>query len=152
MGASSSTRLIEDGTSLSPLVSGSAANGSGELSGQRDYVIASPLVWIWIGLLTIAGYAGVFPQLSKLWEIWTTDPLRSIGILILPTSVFLIVYAWRQSNWELRGSWWGLLPVVLAFAPIISARRLEFFWIHGDFKLNFIPSVFPIFLYTGGVV
>jgi len=94
----------------------------------------------------------MYPQLSKLWEIWMTDPLRSIGILILPTSIALLIYAWRQSGWELRGSWWGLLPVVLAYAPIISARRLEFFWIHGDFKLNFIPSVFPICLYTGGII
>jgi exosortase J len=110
------------------------------------------LLWSCIGLLSVAGYAGIYPQLSKLLEIWTTDPLRSLGILILPTSIVLIMYLWRQSGWELRGSWWGLLPIALAFAPIISARRLEFFWAHGDLKLNFIPSVLPICLYTGGII
>jgi exosortase J len=94
----------------------------------------------------------MYPQLAKLYQIWTTDPLRSIGILILPTSIALLIHVWRQSGWELRGSWWGLLPVALAYVPIISARRLEFFWTHGDFRLNFIPSVFPICLYTSGII
>jgi len=130
----------------------SAASGTGDQSGQRERVSAIPLVWSWIGLLTICGYVGVYPQLSTLWEIWTSDPLRSIGILILPTSIALIIYVWRQSGWELRGSWWGLLPVALVFASMISGRRLAFFWTHGHFKLNFIPSVFPICIYTGGVI
>jgi len=94
----------------------------------------------------------MFPQLSKLWEIWTTDPLRSIGMLILPASIGLILYVWRQSGWEMHGSWWGLLPVALAFAPVVSAHRLEFYWAHGGVNLNFLPSVLPIFLYTGGVL
>ena len=152
MSASCSKHLIGDGTRYSQFGLSSAASGSGDQSGQRERVGASPLVWSWIGLLTIAGYVGVYPQISKLWEIWTGDPLRSIGIIILPTSLALILRVWRQNGWELRGSWWGLLLVALAFAPIVCARRLEFFWVVGDVKVNFIPSVLPIYLYTGGIV
>jgi exosortase J len=130
----------------------SAANGSGDQSGQREHVGAGPLVWSWIGLLAIVGSLGFYPQLSKLWEIWTTDPLRSIGIIILPAGIFLILHVWRQSGWELRGSWWGLAPVALAFAPLISARRLELFWVLRGARVNFIPSVLPICLYASGIL
>src|SRR5271165_655726 len=152
MSASDSTRLVADGTRPSPFALSSKTSGSGDRSGQRERVGASPLVWSWIGLLTIAGSVGIYPQLSKLWEILTTDPLRSIGIIILPTSIVLIIRVWRQSGWELRGSWWGLLLVALAFAPIIFTRRLEFFWVVRGITVNFIPSVLPIYLYTGGII
>ncbi|MGO9336319.1 MAG: exosortase J [Terracidiphilus sp.] len=102
--------------------------------------------------MTIVGFLGFYPQLPKLWEIWTTDPLRSIGIILLPTSIALILYVWRQSAWELRGSWWGLLFVGLAFAPLICARRIEFFWAFRGVRVNFIPSVWPIYFYAGGIV
>jgi exosortase J len=128
------------------------ASGSEDQSGQRERVGASPVVWSWIGLLTAAGFLGFYPQLAKLWEIWTTDPLRSIGMIILPTSIVLILHVWRQSGWELRGSWWGLVPVALAFAPLISGRRLEFFWVVRAVRVNFLPSVLPIYLYGAGVV
>jgi exosortase J len=152
MSASTSPRLVADGTRQSPFGSGSATTGSGDQSGQRERVDAGPMVWSLIVLLTIAGSVGIYPELSKLWEIWTTDPLRSIGMIILPTSLFLILRVWRQSGWELHGSWWGLVPVALTFAPIIFARHLEFFWAIGGVKVNFIPNVLPIYLYVGGVI
>jgi exosortase J len=102
--------------------------------------------------LTIVGSLGFYPQLPRLWEIWTTDPLRSIGIIILLTSIALVIHVWRLSGWELRGSWWGLVLVALSFAPLIFARRLEFFYAVRDVKVNFIPSVFPIYLYASGIV
>jgi exosortase J len=110
------------------------------------------LIWSWIGLLAVVGSLGFFPQLPRLWEIWTTDPLRSIGSIILPTSIALIIYAWRESGWELRGSWWGLVPVALSYAPLISASRLEFFGVVRGFRVNFIPSVWPIYFYATGIL
>jgi exosortase J len=152
MSASSNTHLIANSTEPSPAIVSSAASGSGDRYRQRESVGASPLIWSWIGLLAIAGSLGFYLQLPKLWEIWTTDPLRSIGMIILPTSIVLILYVWRQSDWELRGSWWGLVLVALAFAPIVSARRLEFFWLVRGVRVNFIPSVLPIYLYAGGIL
>jgi exosortase J len=106
----------------------------------------------WISLLAVAGFLGVYPSLSKLLEIWMTDPLRSIGIFILPTSIALIIYVWRQSDWEMRGSWWGLLLVGLSFAPLMFGGRLDFFWLVGGVRVNLLPSVLPICLYTGGTI
>ncbi|MGA9670256.1 MAG: exosortase J [Terracidiphilus sp.] len=152
MSATIGTRLVTDSARPSPLVSSSATSGSGDRSGKQERVSASHMLWYWIGLLTLTGYVGIYPQLSKLWEIWMTDPLRSIGAIILPASIALTMYVWRQCDWELRGSWWGLLPVALAFVPIIFSRRLECFWVVRGVRLNLIPSVLPILLYTGGIL
>jgi exosortase J len=153
MSASGSTPLVADGTRPpSPFVSSSIVSGSADRAGPRERVYVSPILCSSIGLLTIAGLVGLYPQLSKLWEIWTTDPLRSLGIIILPTSVALIIHVWRRNRWELRGSWWGLLPVALAFAPTIFAHRLDFFWAVRGVRVNFIPSVLPLYLYISGVI
>jgi exosortase J len=153
MSASGSTRLVADGTMPSPFDSSlAAAADSEDQPGRRERVVADPMLWSLIGLLTLAGLVGLYPQLLYMWETWTTDPLRSVGIIILPTSFFLIVSLWRQRGWELRGSWWGLVLVALAFAPNICGGQLEFFWVVGNSRVNFIPSVLPIYLFTGGIL
>lgn len=153
MSASDSTRLVADVPRPSPFVSSSAATAVvDDRATERARVGAGPMLWSWIGLLTLVGFVGLYPQLSKLWETWTTDPLRSIGIIILATSLFLIIRLWRESSWELRGSWWGLLPVALAFASLICGRHLEFFWIVRGARINFIPSALPVCLYIGGIL
>jgi exosortase J len=110
------------------------------------------MLWLWIALLAVAGSFGVSPQFAKLWEIWTTDPLRSIGMFILPISIVLILLVWQQYGWELEGAWWGLLPVALAFAPLFLSQQLILFWTAGEAKVNILPSVLPIYLYASGIV
>jgi len=119
---------------------------------DRQGGYASLLLRSGIGLLAVAGSLGVSPQLAKLWEIWTTDPLRSIGMLIFPASIILILRVWRQCVWELKGIWWGLLPVVLAFVPLLFSQELVLFWAAGGVSFNFLPAVFPIYLYASGIV
>jgi exosortase J len=125
------------------------ANTGHEGAEQRD---RRTLLWSFIGLLTILGSLGVSPQFATLWEIWTTDPLRSIGGVILPASVVLILRAWRQGGWELEGTWWGFAPVALAYAPLVFSERLVLFWAAGNVRVSFLPSVLPIYLYVSGVV
>jgi exosortase J len=73
-------------------------------------------------------------------------------MFILPISIALIVRVWRNQGWELRGTWWGLLPIALSFAPLISLRNVALFWAAGNVRISLIPSVFPIYLYATGVV
>ncbi len=144
MSASSSTRLAPAGMEASDEPPRSGAR-------KRTHPLRV-LVWPCIALLAIGGSLGVSPEFAKLWEIWSEDPLRSIGMLILPASIFLVLRAWRQSRWELNGTWWGLVPVILAFVPLLFSERVVFFWSAGDVRVNFLPSVLPIYLYASGVV
>src|SRR5579862_968320 len=64
-----------------------------------------------IAILAAAGCLGIYRELAYFWMCWTTDPLRSIGILIPPASIILTLQVWRQNGWEMRGTWWGLLVI-----------------------------------------
>jgi exosortase J len=73
-------------------------------------------------------------------------------MFILPISIILILQVWRDQGWELRGTWWGLLPIALSVVPLISSQDLTFFWVRHGVRINFIPSVVPIYLYAGGAI
>jgi exosortase J len=151
MGVTGSTRLVPDISEYSA-DQASLAQPSSAQSSERSDAVARLLLWSCILLLAVAGLVGVSPELTKLWNIWTTDPLRSIGMLILPTSIVLILRIWKQNGWELQGTWWGFLPVVLSFVPAMFSERLVFFWSAGNVKINFLPSVLPVYLYACGLV
>ena len=70
----------------------------------------------------------------------------------MPASIVLVLRVWRQNGWKLQGAWWALVPVGLAFMPLVFSQRLEFFWVANGVKINFLPSVLPIYLYTAGIV
>jgi hypothetical protein len=46
-------------------------------------------LWCSIAILAAAGCLGIERELALLWRCWTTDPLRSIGMLIPPVSIIL---------------------------------------------------------------
>ena len=112
----------------------------------------SLLFWCCLALLVALGTLGLSPQFMFLWDIWTTDPLRSIGMLIVAASVVLLLREWRQSGWELRGTWWGLLPLAMAFFSIVCSQKLIFTWGSGLLRFNFLTNVFPISFYACGVI
>lgn len=115
---------------------------------------AAPSVAIWsaIAVLSIAGCLGIERELALLWRCWTTDPLRSIGMLIPPASIILTLRVWRQNGWQLRGSWWGLVLVGAAFFVSILHRTAEFFFTAGSALVSLIPLTLPVYLYGSGVV
>jgi exosortase J len=110
------------------------------------------LFWVCLVLLVAFGSLGLSSQFILLWGIWTTDPLRSIGMLIVPSSLVLILRVWQLRGWELRGAWWGLLPVMLAFFPIVFKRELIFSWVAGSLTLFVLPFTLPVYLYASGVI
>jgi len=149
---------VTESTSLVPEISDSSSaqsspsRVSGARSAKQTGTRTHLFLWSWISLLSVAGFFGISPVLVKLWEIWTTDPLRSIGMLIFPTSIVLILRVWQKNAWELKGTWLGLLPIALAFVPAVFSERLAFFWSAGVFNVNFLPNSLPVFLYACGIV
>jgi exosortase J len=108
--------------------------------------------WSILALLAVIGSLGLSQHIISLWTIWTTDPLRSIGILIAPAAVVLFLREWRNYKWQLRGTWWGVAPLTLAFVPIIFSRDLVLSFGSGEGTVNVIPHVLPIYLYASGIV
>ncbi|MGD0156476.1 MAG: exosortase J [Terracidiphilus sp.] len=112
----------------------------------------SPLVWCVIAILAAAGCLGISHELALLWRCWTTDPLRSIGMLIPPASIALTLLVWRQYRWELRGAWWGMPVIALAWLISMLHASAEVFITARGALVSLIPLSLPVYLYASGVV
>ena len=122
------------------------------LADSRRPSAPSIALWCAIGLLAAAGCLGIERELALLWRCWTTDPLRSIGMLIPPASVILTLRVWRQNGWQLRGSWWGLALIGGAFFVSILHQSAELFFTAGSALVSLIPLTLPVYLYGSGIV
>jgi hypothetical protein len=56
------------------------------------------LLWCGIAVLTATGCLGIYGEVFSLWKTWTSDPLRSIGMLIPPASILLTLRVWRMAG------------------------------------------------------
>ena len=57
-----------------------------------------------------------------LWGMWTTDALKSIGMVVPVVSCLLILRAWQSIGWEANGTWWGF---ALLLGTAILARMRD---------------------------
>jgi exosortase J len=73
-------------------------------------------------------------------------------MLIPPASIVLTLRVWRQLGWQMRGSWWGLLAVALAFLLSLVRESALFFVTAGGALVSLIPLSLPVYLYGSGVV
>jgi exosortase J len=110
------------------------------------------LVACGITFLTVLGCLGISRELSFLWLVWKTDPLRSIGMLIPPASIFLTLRVWRQFGWEMRGTWWGLPVIALAFLLSVLRLKTLLLAVFEKSAISFIPGSLPVYVYGCGVV
>ncbi len=113
---------------------------------------SSLALWCAVAILAAAGCFGIGRELALLWRCWTTDPLRSIGILIPPVSLVLTLRVWRQHGWRMRGSWWGLFAVALAFVLSLVRESALLFVAAGGALVSLIPLSLPVYLYASGAV
>jgi exosortase J len=91
----------------------------------------SPAVsWLALTSIAVVSAAGMWWAMNQrfriLWMLWTTDPLRSIGILLPPASLLLCLRAWRGREWRTAdGSWWGLALVALSLLTTWLLPRVQ---------------------------
>ncbi len=118
---------------------------------------ATPAQLAFAGAVTLFGLvAGLSAPLQALWHIWTQDALRSIGMLLPPLALVLAFRAWRGFVWPVRmGTWWGMLPVVLAF--VLAVAELPHFVLPALSGVQFVhqnpsPPGLLLFLYLSGAV
>ncbi len=106
--------------------------------------------------LTVLGLVGFSSQLQGLWHLWMGDPLRQIGILIPPVSVWLALRNWSRRDWSSGGSWWGfvLLTTALALAVLFSIlpTGMSFASAPTLVSVNLVPRGLLLCAYFSGVV
>ncbi len=127
------------------------------LSGEPEPLsLATPGIGLLFGCaiagLTIAGCLGFYRDLLILWTVWTTDPLRSVGMLVPPVSVILTLRVWRQHGWQMRGTWWGLAVIALSYLLCLLRQRIVLMAIFGQASASLIPISLPLYVYGSGIV
>jgi exosortase J len=85
--------------------------------------------------------------------MWTTDALKSIGMIVPLVSLLLILRAWRSLNWRPQGTWWGLLPLMIAIAAVwIQERAVIIMVISPNWSTPLPPPSLVLFMYGSGAV
>jgi exosortase J len=70
----------------------------------------------------VLGLVAIWPALLTLWNLWTQDALKSVGMVVPLVSLVLILRAWRSLGWRVDGTWWGL-AVILATVGVVWIRE-----------------------------
>jgi exosortase J len=121
------------------------AEGAAGFSVPRAAVLAA--------LLTLFGLSTIWPIMNSLWEMWTTNALKSIGMFIPLVSFMLILRAWRSLDWEMDGSWWGL-AILVANAILVHLRQqsILIFVVSPQLTIYVPPNSLVVLAYGVGVV
>ncbi len=83
------------------------------VSWRADLLTPAALRALGIAALVASGTLAFYPLWHELSELWSADPLRSIGAAFPFIAFAGVLRAWRRLGWVLNGSWWGLLPVAV---------------------------------------
>jgi exosortase J len=124
---------------------------------RHRHLAISPLAAAAIAsALAILGLATISSPILSLWSLWTTDPLKSIGMVVPALSFVLILRAWRRLGWEIGGSgfcWWGLaLLVAIAVLVRLRDQTVLVLILSPQWSLYFPPNSLVVCLYGVGLV
>ena len=104
-------------------------------------------------VLAVLGLSMIWSTVNILWELWTTDALKSIGMFIPVVSFVLILRVWRSLGWEMEGSWWGLvILVVTAVVVHVRDQSILVFVFSPQWSIYVPPHSLVVFAYGAGVV
>jgi exosortase J len=103
--------------------------------------------------LAILGLSTIWSTVGALWALWTTDALKSIGMFIPLVSFVLVLRVWRSLDWEMQGTWWGLLILASTIALVhVRDQAVLVFVFSPQWSVYVPPHSFVIFAYATGVV
>jgi exosortase J len=104
-------------------------------------------------VLAVIGLSTIWFTMLSLWTLWTTDALKSIGMVIPLVSLVLVLRVWRRLDWEAEGTWWGLaLLVVMAAIVRIQQQTILILVISPKWATVLPPPSLVLFAYGSGVV
>jgi exosortase J len=104
-------------------------------------------------IVAVLGLSTIWSTMYALWALWTTDALKSIGMFIPLVSFVLILRVWRSLGWEMEGSWWGMVILVLtAIVVHIRQQSVLLFVFSPQWSIFVPPHSLVMFAYGAGVV
>lgn len=87
--------------------------------------------------------------------MWTTDAIKSIGMVIPLVSLILILRVWRSFDWQTEGTWWGLVLLLITMAAIqiqIHSRATLILVVSPHWTNVLPPPSLVLIAYASGVV
>jgi exosortase J len=104
-------------------------------------------------VLAVLGLSSIAPTVYALWDMWTTNALKSIGMAVPFVSFFLILRVWRRLEWRMDGTWWGLAVLtVTVVAVYVRQQAVVLLVATPEWTLGFPPHPLIVFVYGSGVV
>ncbi len=104
-------------------------------------------------VLGVLGVCAIWSTAAALWELWTMDALKSIGMMVPLVSFALILRVWRSQNWQMEGSWWGLVVLAVTIAAVhLRDQAVLVLVISPKWAVYFPPHSLVAFAYGAGVV
>jgi exosortase J len=105
--------------------------------------------------LLILGLCLSLPQkTSGLWQLWMTDPLRSIGIIMPLAALYFFIQSSPNVDWT-QGSWWGvawmIAPMVWTMCLGSTASISGPMW-GRTIGLSLVPTGVLIAMYFSGAI
>jgi exosortase J len=121
---------------------------SSSIAWARPRTVASFAV-----LLSVAGITAIWSTVLALWSLWTTDGLKSVGLVIPVASLVLILRVWRTLGWEMNGTWWGAALLALTIGVVrLREQSVLVFMISPHWSIYIPPHSLVVFAYASGAV
>ena len=104
-------------------------------------------------VIGILGLAAIWPTILSLWIMWTSDAMKSIGMVVPIVSLILILRVWRSLGWESEASWWGL-PILLfaMLAAQLQERAILIMVVTPKWSTVLPPPSLVVLAYGAGCV
>ena len=121
-------------------------------SHQPSRAFQSRTVVALASLCALAGLLTIWPSVQSLFSIWTTDDLKSMGMVVPLVCYLLILRAWQSLDWETEGSWWGF-AVLAGSAALMFLRdqMLLIVTINENWLLQLPPLPLVAVIYAAGM-
>ncbi|MGA8940674.1 MAG: exosortase J [Acidobacteriaceae bacterium] len=104
-------------------------------------------------LCAAAGLLTIWPSVQALYGIWTSDDLKSMGMVVPLVCYLLILRAWQMLDWETDGSWWGFAVLATSAALMfLRDQMLLIVTINKNWLLQLPPLPLVAVIYAAGVV
>jgi exosortase J len=113
----------------------------------------APRAAVLAALVAVLGLSTIWSTVNALWGLWMTDALKSIGMFIPLVSFVLILRVWRSLGWEMQGTWWGLvILIVTAVVVRVRDQSVLVFVLSPKWSIFVPPHSLVFFAYGAGVV